>query len=246
MYTLADFARIEKTCKFVIPFDVKQTIQLMCKSVGVQPVFTVLAQSKNTMQDAIREINKLTEANRLTQIPLILEIVSHLDHSSFADVFFQMVGKNPFCSKTYVTLFHQLQLQWSIFTELFEVKYRDYIDSFGSIVTVDQENYDLFCECKASNDVRRTFTLFIMHATTTGILHTSLYDRVLDTILARIVELMDHPGKEEMNELVENLFLLKPRNPDVVKQITEWTKLKPSDHAGLNYKILFRFMDIIQ
>ena len=245
MYTLADFARIEKTNNLVLPMDVKQVIQTMCKSVGVQPVFTVLAQTKTSMQDAIREINKLTEANSSVQIPLILDIVSHVDVPTFADVFFQMVWKNPFCSKTYVGLFQHL-LQWPIVTELFETKYQEYLHSFETFVSVDQDQYDLFCEWKAENDRRRTFTLFLVNATQMNVIPPNAYDGIVQVLMHRIDQLLDLPQKEEMNELVENLFMLKPTASDIVTRITEWTKLKPSDHVGLNYKILFRLMDIVK
>ena len=246
MYTLADFARIEKTNSLVLPMDVKQVIQTMCKSVGVQPVFTVLAQTKTSMQDAIREINKLTEDNRSVQIPLNLDIVSQVDVAMFADVFFQMVWKNPFCSKTYVALFQQLQLKWPVFTELFEVKCQEYLHSFETFVSVDQDQYDLFCEWKAENDRRRTFTLFLANATLMKVIPPKAYDEVVHTLMTRMEQLLSLPGKEEMNEWVENLFVLKPTHSEIVARITEWTTLKLSDHPGLSYKIIFRLMDILK
>lgn len=246
MYTLADFAKIEKTNNLVLPFDVKQTIQMMCKSVGVQPVFAVMVQNKTSIQDAIREINKLTDTNSSVQTPLILDIVSQVDIHAFADIFFQMVSKNPFCSKTYVTLFKHLQEKWPLFTELFNLQYQEYLQSFETIVAVDQDNYDLFCEWKASNDKRRTFTLFLVNATQMGVIPSIAYDSIVQLIINRIDHVLNLSEKEEMNELVENLFMLKPTQPEAVKRITEWTKLKPSDHIGLNYKIIFRLMDILE
>ena len=246
MYTLADFARIEKTNTLVLPMDVKQTIQSMCKSVGVQPVFTVLVQNKTSMQDAIREINKLTDANSSVQTPLILDIVTQVDIPAFADIFFQMVGKNPFCSKTYAVLFQHLQHKWPVFTVLFEAKYQEYLHSFESFTTVDQDNYDLFCEWKAEHDRRRTFTLFLVNTTRMKVIPMSAYDGIVQVLMHRIDHLLDSSGKEEMNEVVENLFMLKPTQPEMVNRIMEWTKLNPTDHAGLNYKILFRLMDIVK
>ena len=246
MYTLADFAKIEKTYREVLPTSVKQCIQTMCKSVGAQPVFTVMVQNKSSIQDAIREINKLTDTNCEIQTPLIVEIVSQIDLCEFADVFFTMIGKNAFCSKTYATLFAHLQTRWTLFTEVFETKYREYMDSFHSIESVDQENYDLFCEWKASNDKRRTFTLFLVHATEMKALPASFYNETIQLIMDRIEALSDSKDKDSMNEMVENLFLLKPKDEKWVKQIAQWTKLKPSDHIGFSYKIIFRLMDILK
>jgi hypothetical protein len=246
MYTLADFARIEKTYRGVLPSVVKQRIQTMCKSVGAQPVFSVMVQNKSTLQDAIREINKLTDTNRAIQTPLILEIVSQIDVMSFAEVFFTIVGKNPFCSKTYATLFVQLQTNWEVFTNIFESKYTEYLDSFDRIVAVEQDDYDLFCEWKASNDQRRTFTLFLIHITELHAVPITFYDRSVKLILERIEKLLDHQDKDVMNELVENLFLLKPKNEEYKKTIEKWTTMKPTDHVGLSYKIIFRLMDVLK
>jgi hypothetical protein len=246
MYTLADFAKIEKTYRDVLPTSVKQCIQTMCKSVGAQPVFTVMVQNKSSLQDAIREINKLTDTNCDVQTPLILEIVSQVDLLEFADIFFAMVEKNAFCSKTYATLFAHLQTRWSLFTEIFETKYREYVDTFHKIVSVDPENYDLFCEWKALNDKRRTFTLFLVHATEMQAIPDYYYRDTVRLIMGRIDVLLDRNDKDSMNEMVENLFLLKPKQENWVNQITQWTKLKPSDHIGLNYKIIFRLMDILK
>jgi hypothetical protein len=245
MYTLADFAKIEKNNRFVLPSVVKQQIQVMCKSVGAQPVFSVMVQNKSSLQDAIREINKLTDTNCSVQTPIILEIVSHIDVVEFADIFFTIVGKNPFCSKTYATLFDKLQSNWIVFAEIFETKYTEYVESFDKMVSVEQDNYDLFCEWKASNDRRRTFTLFLVHATELHTIPPSFYDRTVQLMIDRIEKLLDCQDKDAMNELVENLFLLKPKG-ECVKTIASWTTMKPSDHIGLSYKIIFRFMDILK
>ena len=246
MYTLADFAKIGKTYRDVLPLSVKQQIQAMCKSVGAQPVFTVMVQSKTSMQDAIREINKLTDTNCDIQTPLILDIVAQVDLRAFADVFFVMVGKNAFCSKTYATLFAQLQSRWSVFTEIFEEKYKEYVESFQHIVSVDPEDYDAFCDWKAANDKRRTFTLFLVHVTEMHAIPASFYTDTVQRMMDRIHSLIDQLDKDQMNEMVENLYLLKPREEIWVNQIRQWTTMKPSDHVGFSYKIIFRLMDILK
>jgi hypothetical protein len=69
------------------------------------------------------------------------------------------------------------------------------------------------------------------------------YRDTVRLIMGRIDVLLDSNDKDSMNEMVENLFLLKPKEHT---QITQWTKLKPSDHVGLSYKIIFRLMDILK
>ncbi len=246
MYTLADFARIEKKCNDVLPIEVKQRIYSMCKVVGAQPVFTIMVQNKSSLQDAIREINKLTDTNFASQSPLIIEIVSQIDVTVFADIFFTIVSKNPFCSKTYALLFLQLQKKWDLMNDVFETKFKEYLNSFEQIVSVEQDNYDEFCEWKAANDRRRTFTLFVLHLTELSSIPSNYYHLAVETIMQRIDGLLDLQDRNIMNEMVENLFLYKPNKPEWVDKIKQWVGLKPTEHVGLNYKIIFRFMDILK
>ena len=246
MYTLKDFNNIKKTYCHTLPLSVKQQIQTMCKSVGAQPAFTVMVQSKKTLQDAIREINKLTDSNCETQTPLILDIVGQVEIRAFADIFFVMVCTNAFYSKTYATLFAQLQSRWSEFTHIFEIKYKEYVESFQEIGSVETEDYDAFCEWKAHNDKRRTFTLFLVHATELRVISSLFYTDTVMLIMDNISRLVDRLDRDKMNEMVENLYLLKPREERWVSQIREWTMLDPCEHVGVSYKIIFRLMDILK
>ena len=247
MYTLADFANFEKRNKYVLPVDVKQKIQQLCKSVGAEPVFTVMVQDKKSIQDAIREINKLTEETKTTRIPLILEIVecNETDIESFANVLFTMISKNLFFSKVYTELFVQLQKKWPVFNLLFESKYNEYLQSIDLIEIGDSENYDEYCEIKKRNDERRTFTQFMVNLIQCNAIPMDYYTKTLNKVFTNIDSLLHVSKKEVMNELVEMLVILNiPGFPK--EKVEQLSLLKPGDHIGLNYKIIFRFMDILK
>ncbi len=247
MYTLADFANFDKKNKYVLPVDIKQKIQQLCKSVGAEPIFTVMVQDKKTIQDAIREINKLTEESKNTRIPLILEIVecNETDIESFANVLFTMISKNLFFSKVYTELFVQLQQKWPVFNLLFESKYNEYLQSIDSIEIGDSENYDEYCDIKKRNDERRTFTLFMVNLVQCKAISMDYYTTTLNKVFINIDSLLYVSKKEIMNELVEILVILNiPGFPR--ERVEKLSLLTPADHIGINYKILFRFMDILK
>jgi Ni,Fe-hydrogenase maturation factor len=237
MYKLSDFSNIDKKSNYSLPIDIKRKIQLLCKQIGAEPSFTILVQEKTTVQDCICEMNKLTNENKHVQIPIILEILdSRVDE--FILPFFNMVHKNVFSSKVYAELFKRFK--WPVFHTALADHYETYLKSFDDIQIVDPSDYDAYCEMKLVHDQRRTFTHFIVN------LHIqSYYDRTVQTVFLKINEQLDK-DKDIMNELVEILFILNPTDIESMSTIKTLSTLKPSDHIGLNYKILFRFMDMLK
>lgn len=238
MYTLADFSSIDKRNNYSLPFEIKKKIHQLCKQIGAEPCFTILTQDKKTAQDCVREINKLTNDNKHIQIPIILEILETIQVEDFITPFFNMVHKNVFSSKVYAELFNQFKHE-SFHTVLLE-HYDTYISSFDTIQIVDPSNYDDFCEMNLVHDRRRTFTHFIVNLG-----NKTYYETTVKKVFSKI-DVYLNDDKEIMNELVEILFILNPSDVDSRTKIRTLSTLKPDDHAGINYKIIFRFMDILK
>jgi len=244
MYTLADFANFDKKNKYVLPLEVKQKLQQLCKNVGAEPLL-VMVEEKKTIQDAIREINKLTEETKATRIPLILEIVNSVDIESFAQVLFTIISKNLFFSNVYTELFVQLQKKWPFFNELFECKYNEYLQSIDLIEIGDADQYDEYCEIKKRNDERRTFTLFMVNLVQCKAISMDHYTKTVDKVFTTIDSLLHVPKKEIMNELVEMLVILNiPGFPK--EKVRQLSLLTPTNCVGINYKIIFRLMVILK
>ena len=238
MYTLSDFSNMDKKSKYSLPIDIKRKIQLLCKQIGAEPTFTIIVQEKTSIQDCIREMNKLTDENKTVQIPIILEILENLCVEDFIVPFFNMVHKNAFSSKVYAELFKNFK--WSVFHTALSTQYDNYIASFNTIQIVESTEYDSFCEMNLVHYQRRTFTHFIVNLGS-----KIYYDRTVDTVFLKIDEYLDK-DKDIMNELVEILFILNPTDAISKTRIKALSTLKPSDHRGINYKIIFRFMDILK
>jgi hypothetical protein len=201
-----------------------------------------MVQEKKTLQDCIRELNKLTDETKDVRVPIIMDIVkmNENDLSLFSGTLLSIMCKNSFFVKTYADLFLQLQLKWPIFKTTFSHMYSEYLLSFENIETCDPEKYDEYCALKKKNDERRAFSLFLVY------LGKSNPDciNVVHVILKYIEELIYVDKKEYMNELVENLFMFRNITNFPKEKIAHFAALKPT--IGLNYKILFRFMDILK
>ena len=113
-------------------------------------------------------------------------------------------------------------------------------DRFDTIQIIDSSNYDDFCEMNLVHDKRRTFTHFIVNLG-----KKEYYDQVVKKVLSKIDDYLD-VDKDIMNELVEILFILNPSDIESKNKIKTLSTLNPSEHNGINYKIIFRFMDILK
>jgi hypothetical protein len=241
MYTLHDFELIHKRSKYTLSMEQKKIIHQLCKNLGVESTFSCMIQEKKTVQDCIRELNKLTDE---TRIPLILDIVKMNEHDliPFSETLLSIMCKNSFYVKPYAELFFQLQSQWSVFKTTLLRMHSEYIVSFENIETCDPEQYDAYCALKKKQDERRAFSLFLVHLGKS--IPVDVCIKTVDCIIENIEKLLYVDKKECMNELVENLFIFRSIKGFPKEKIVYFAALKLT--VGLNYKILFRFMDILK
>jgi hypothetical protein len=246
MYSLADFAAIQKRMNYTLPLETKQKIHALCKSIGAELPFT-MTQDKKDIHDSIREINKLTEENKDKQFLIILSILkeNEKDIPLFSNELFKMIKNNSFFSKVYAELYSKLY--WSTFQDVFEAHYNSYLQSFGQIETCDAEDYELYCQLKKKNDERRAFTLFLCNLVQQKTITMDYYNKTMTVILEHIDETLSLDKKDVMNEYIENVYILCSTVKIVPTEKIKWlSELNPKQYNGLNYKIIFRCMDIIK
>lgn len=219
-----------------LPNEVKQKIQNLCKQVGAEIPFTIITQ-KASVQDTIREVNKITEENKKEKCDLLCSILEKEDVEGFAPTLFQALCKQVFFSKTYAYVYLHLEKKWPCFRNVLETHFQTYLASFSSIEACSPEDYDAYCLWKKENDERRAFTLFLLNC---GL--TQHCKQVVDTLTTCITSILNIDKKEVMNEYIEHMFLLGTKAP-IIETITT---LNPTDYCGVNYKIIFRCMDIMK
>jgi len=244
MYTLAQFADIQRTSTYNLPIEVKQKIHTLCKQLGTELPFTMVQESVQ-IKDCLRELNKMTEENKEEKMKLICSILEKNQEEihDFAPLFFQSLCKQVFFSKIYASLFLSLQ-RWSIFQEVFQTQYKKYIDSFHTIHTCSPDEYDEYCRLKKENDERRAFSVFMVHCVQNGSIAKECYDKTMETLVQRIQETLTLDQKEVMNEYIEHLYLLVTTMKQMHPIVQEIIRMNPKNYSGLNHKMIFRCMDI--
>ena len=242
MYTLAQFADIQRTSHYTLPMDVKQKIQALCKQLGTEVPFTMI-QETVTIKDSLRELNKMTEENKEEKIKQICSILkaNEGDIPSFAPILFQSLSKQPFFSKLYATLF--ASLPWPCFQEAFQAQYQLYLASFQAIRTCSPDNYDEYCVLKKENDERRAFSVFMVYCIQNGSV-PSCYEETMNTLVQCIEKTLPLDQKEVMNEYIEHLYLLVTTMKKTHPIVEQLIQMNPKQYPGLNHKMIFRCMDI--
>lgn len=233
MYALSE---IYKMKSITLPNGVKQKIQALCKQVGAEIPFIIIPQ-KVSVHDTIREVNKITEDNKKEKCELLCSILEKEDVDAFAPTLFQALCKQAFFSKTYAYVFLHLEKRWPYFHTILEAHFQTYLSSFATIEVCSPEDYDVYCVWKKENDERRAFTLFLLNC---GL--TTHCQQVVDSLTSCITSILNVDKKEVMNEYIEHMFLLGIKSP-IIQTIST---LKPEDYCGINYKIIFRCMDILK
>lgn len=241
MYTLAQFAVIRTS--YTLPIEIKQKIHALCKQLGTEIPFTMVQES-HQIKDCLRELNKMTEENKVEKMALLCSILEQHQEEipAFAPIFFQALCKQVFFSKIYASLF--LSLQWPAFQEAFQTQYRLYVNSFHTIRTCSPDDYDEYCVLKKENDERRAFSVFMVHCVQNGSVPTSCYEETMQTIDHCIRKTLLLDQKEVMNEYIEHLYLLVTTMKQMHPIVQEIIRMNPKEYPGLNHKMIFRCMDI--
>ena len=239
MYTLANYASIQKTMKYTLPPSVKQQIQSLFVDLGIQQEFTIVSTPKTSSQDIIREVNKLTDDNKKTQIPIILTILN--DHvQECSEKLMTILCDNSFFSSVYVELFLQL-IQWNEFNEQFTIKFQNYLRDLQCIQIGDSENYDEYCDFKKKNNSLKNFTTFLCHLQTND-LYLAHYVQTIQVLFSSIDETIHSNKKDIMNELIEHVFILTLPTPHFpIDKVKAYSTMDT-----IPYKFIFKCLDIIK
>jgi len=238
MYTLANYAIIQKSMSYQLSPSVKKQLQYLIKELGIEEEFTLVSKPKTITQDIIREVNKLTLDNKKTQIPHILSLLTNenvLECSTLLDI----LCDNSFFSSLYVELF--LQFKWDIFKEQFDCKFKQFILNLQNIQVGDSENYEEYCEFKKINNSLKNFTLFITNLQQTE-LYLPYYQETLSLLFSLIDTSLELNKKDIVNELIDHVYLMAlPNHHFSVSKIDHYSKLNIT-----NYKFIFKCLDILK
>lgn len=209
-------------------------------------------------------LNKLSTKNYDTQLELLktsLEELSNLNDESFliecSNHFFDVASKNKFYSEIYADLYKELSVLYPIFEEHKDQFIVDCMEKLDTITYVDEtQDYEGFCRNNKQNEIRRSMNTFLINLYKKEQCNIQNILRMITSILDKIeINRTTLSQVHVIEELTENLYIFVSELVVVLKQhttwdailnqITEYTKIKVSDYPGLNTRIKFKFMDIL-
>jgi hypothetical protein len=190
-----------------------------------------------------------------------LEELSNLNDESFliecSNHFFDVASKNKFYSEIYADLYKELSILYPIFEEHKEQFIVDCMEKLDTITYVDEtQDYEGFCRNNKQNEIRRSMNTFLINLYKKEQCNIQNILRMITSILDKIeINRTTLSQVHVIEELTENLYIFVSELVVVLKQhttwdailnqITEYTKIKVSDYPGLNTRIKFKFMDIL-
>jgi hypothetical protein len=208
--------------------------------------------------------NKLTIKNYDTHRDLLithLNELRQLNEESYlieiSNQFFDVASKNSFYSEMYALLYKELTQICPLFEERKEQFLIDCVDSLETIIHVDEKSdYEGFCKNNKSNDVRRSMNTFLINLYKKGEFNIQDVFKIIKLIEDKLNQkINDASQRHVVEELTENLYLfvselsseLKTHQKwqSVYESIERYSKCNISDYQGLNNRIKFKYMDMI-
>lgn len=237
------------------------------------PAFTpTKIQTKEGIEKYVNDfrilLNKISSKNYETQRDLIFikldEILSINEDNSNADLekvaatIFDIASANKFYSDLYADLYVDLMNKFEIFDDLLGGLLDKYYESLKNIHYVDHNvDYDGFCNYTKTNDLRKAMASFIINLMKKDAVEK---DKVLNLIFSIQLLANDYIESDnrvnEVDEIIENLFLLFTQSKSSLKTEEKWvsnvlpyieqlSKLKSKDCKSLSSRAVFKCMDIL-
>lgn len=241
MYKLSDFSLISKKNSYKLPSSVLHGLHTLCTAIHAEPVFAFTQDIKQTKQDVIRELNKITETS---SFDTFLSILTPDNVGDFVEDIFTILTSNSYLMKTYCILFVKLSTLYPIFMETFHQKLEVYKESFNTLRFGDPSEYTLFCDINKENHSRKMMSQFL---TELDRLEGKTYGYTMSTyILDYIDSLLMTSSKDVVYECMEHISILSKYTVYHQDKIEHYCDLDPSVTPGIHSKFIFTCMDILK
>ena len=230
-------------------------------------------ESKEGVEKMVNDIrlllNKISNKNYETQIPVIIEAVKQFmetiintetaydDFAKLIKIIFDIIYTNKFFGELYAKLYYELIVTDSRFMDVLK-------EQIGKIKTVQDltyidpnKDYDGYCNYTKSNDGKKSFIAFLIQMNKC---ESAIFDYIielLDYYVNMSMEYVDIENRmNEIEEMTERIFLIITKSEQVLIEHSYWktdilhkiivlSQMKMKEHKSLSNRIIFRYMDII-
>jgi hypothetical protein len=171
-----------------------------------------------------------------------------------------IIRSNKYYVSLYAELYKSIILKYEEFNQLLQNEISDYINSIKQIEYIDPEtDYEAYCINNKKNDIRKAFTVFLIHLTKEKVLPVLRVMNIIVSFQTIIMEYIEEANRvDEVEEITEILYLFLKEGKSLFDECKdEWTwkfaikqnidtlsKYTKKDKPGLSSRSVFKFMDI--
>jgi len=217
-------------------------------------------------------LNKMSTSNYEKQKDAVLALIADVmgspeegaaaasldDIHRISKAVFDIASTNKFYSEIYANLYLELAQRHAVFRDLIADFVSNFSQNAGALTYVDPDvDYDGYCVYTKSCDVRKATTTFIVNCLKRGLVTQDKVLQIVKENFACIDAWMREDGKtKEVEEIVENLFIvigsakeeLKPANEwtQVLEQVRVLAKTKGKTQVSWSNRAAFKMMDLVE
>jgi len=211
--------------------------------------------------DDIRlNLNKITDKTYGNIYKIIFDIIKDItsknDLEKIGEAIFDIGSNNVFWSELYAKLYNQLIDEFPIMKVICYKNFITFKDILLNIRYCDSsKDYDLFCEINKENSKRKGLSKFLSICAKYSIIEQSNMIEIINGLISYIeININDSDKQNQMEEIVENLFILidnckdfinKDVFTDIHQKLDYFANLNIKEYKSLSNKIIFKLMDII-
>jgi len=224
---------------------------------------------EKTVNDVRIALNKMSTSNYEKQKDAVLELVGAYfgsdgdtvnteDTQRISKAIFDIASTNKFYSEIYAKLYVELAQLHAVFRELIAGFVANFSQNIGALTYVDPDvDYDGYCLYIKSCDNRKATTTFIVNCLKRGLVGQDKVFAIIRENLVCIDTWIIEEGKtKEVEEIVENLFIVLTLAKDELKTVAEWThvvdkvkvlaKTKGKSQVSWSNRAAFKMMDLME
>ena len=231
-----------------------------------------ISEGININIDNIRGyLNRITESTIddmkrciINEIHLLIEAnTSEEDMLKIGHSIFNIASSNSFYSTLYASLFKDLMKEFTIFRQIFDHNFIEFMNLFKSIDYVDpKKDYDKFCEYTKANDRRRAMSKFIVNLMMNEVINKEDIINIIDQLQSSIkLYIKANDKTNEVEELTENLYIIITETYNELSKeetVDDWNNIvnsieviscmkpKAKGFPSISNKTIFKHLDMIE
>ena len=205
-------------------------------------------KEKNDLRNILNKMSKTNLSENIEKVKTMLSSQNETELKKSVELIIQICCSNNFFTELYAKLYVAIHSITPLFDAEIMIYYEKYKYNMQNICYVDPNgDYDAYCKYNKSNDVQKSTLLFFIFLWKENCF--DYVDQIEEFLFSFINDnMISENKKNEVEELVENLYIYFSNNQDrirVKKEHIESICVKTDEKKSLSSRAKFRCMDIV-